>query len=264
MKKFVALCAALVLLFCMSAAVSAEAASDGVTVYVTLSDGAGHLVMARQPVAVTDLDADGSVTVNDALIAAHDEAYTGGSEAGYASVAGEYGLSITRLWGIENGGSYGYYVNNAMAMSLQDPVADGDRVSAYVYADLTAWSDMYCWFEPETASLKQGETVTLTLSGAGFDADWNPVTLPVEGAELTVNGERTGLTTDADGKVVYTADKSGTLTLSAVSDSQVLVPPVCVAEVAAARMSAVWYIVIAVVLVAVIAVAVVLIVRKKK
>ena len=190
MKKFVALCAALVLLFCMSAAVSAEAASDGVTVYVTLSDGAGHLVMARQPVAVTDLDADGSVTVNDALIAAHDEAYTGGSEAGYASVAGEYGLSITRLWGIENGGSYGYYVNNAMAMSLQDPVADGDRVSAYVYADLTAWSDMYCWFEPETASLKQGETVTLTLSGAGFDADWNPVTLPVEGAELTVNGER--------------------------------------------------------------------------
>ena len=263
MKKIIAVCAALVLALSMCLAVSAEAA-DGVTVYVTIADGTGAVVMAHEAVAVTDADGDGAVTINDALTCAHDAKYEGGAAAGYGSAETEYGLSMTKLWGVENGGSYGYYVNNMSAMSLQDPVADGDTVVAYAYSDLTAWSDMYCWFEPAAVELKQGESVELTLNGAGFDADWNPVTTPVAGAELTVDGAKTGLTTDADGKVVYTADKSGTLTISAVSGTQVLVPPVCIAEVASAGLSPVWYVVIGLAAAAVIAVVVVLVVKKKK
>lgn len=36
-------------------------------------------------------------------------------------------------------------------MSLTDPVAQGDYLTAYSYADLTAWSDMYAYFNVNTA-----------------------------------------------------------------------------------------------------------------
>lgn len=51
------------------------------TVYVTISD-AGVLKVAQEPVAVTDGDGDGALTVHDALLAAHDALYQGGAEAG--------------------------------------------------------------------------------------------------------------------------------------------------------------------------------------
>lgn len=44
---------------------------------------------------------------------------------GYATDTGDYGLYITKLWGTENGGSYGYCLNNAACMSLTDPVVQG-------------------------------------------------------------------------------------------------------------------------------------------
>lgn len=224
MKKFLSFTAALLL--AGACGVSALAA-DTAEVYVTIADANGNLALAQETVTVTDTDNDGALTIHDALYAAHEANYDGGAAAGYDAGVSDYGLSMNKLWGAENGGSYGYYLNNASAWSLLDPVKDGDCINAFVYTDLTAWSDTYCFFDAQTAAANEGSTITLTLSAAGYDADFNPITVPVENAVITVNGETTAYQTDADGKVTITLDKVGTVTVSAVSDSQTLVPPVC-------------------------------------
>lgn len=231
MKKMLMIVSVLSLMLSMCP-VTALAAGESATVYVTIADDNGAAVMAAEAVTVTDHDGDGALTVHDALYAAHEQAFDGGAAAGYATAQTEYGASLSRLWGIENGSGYGYYVNNASAWSLVDPVADGDYVNAFVYTDTEAFSDAYCWFDQATVSGKEGDSVTLTLTAAGYDANWNSITLPVADAVITFDGEKTAYKTDKDGKVTLTLD-GGDYIISAVSDSKVLVPPVCKASVEA-------------------------------
>ena len=214
----------------LSLAPAAETAPQQ-TAYVTVADGEGALALVREPVPLTDADGDGAITVNDVLLLAHDSAYPGGAAAGYASSVGEYGLKLDRLWGVENGGGYGYYVNHASAMSLTDPVSAGDEVVAFVYTDTDGFSDTYCYFNASSLGLDAPGEVTLTLMAAGWDAEYQPVALPVEGAVILVNGEPTALRTDARGQVTLTLT-AGEFLISASSDTQVLVPPVCQVRVA--------------------------------
>jgi hypothetical protein len=107
-------------------------------------------------------------------------------------------------------------------------VKDGDSVYAFVYADQTAWSDTYSFFDKNTVTAQAGEVIELTLSYSGYDANWNTVVMPLEGAEITADGEATGLVTDAEGKVTFMVDEAGEYVLSAVSADKTLVPPVCV------------------------------------
>lgn len=202
--------------------------ADGAKITVSIANGT--LVLTEAAVDVTDIDGDGALTINDALIAAHTAYYTDGAD-GYAAANGDYGLAITKLWGVENGGSYGYYVNNAASMGLSDPVKDGDRLYAFIYTDTTAFSDMYTFFDKAAADVSENGTLELVLSGAGYDENWNPVTLPVEGAVITVNGEKTAFVTDKDGKVSVKLEKAGKYTVTAVSDDKALVPAVCIVNV---------------------------------
>lgn len=205
---------------------SAEASAE---VYVSVADENGKLAMAREKVTVTDINGDGAFDIDEALSAAHEASYNG--EDGYEAYDGDYGRAIKKLWGVDNGGSYGYYVNNASAMSLNDTVKDGDHVYAYLYTDLTAWSDTYSFFDADTAKAEQGEKLTLTLSAAGYDESFAPITLPVEGAVITFNGEATEYVTDSEGKVEISVSDTGSVVISAVSDTMTLVPPVCIAEI---------------------------------
>lgn len=227
MKKFLIALVTLMLLFTFSAL------AEDPTVYVSITDDTGALVLAHEAIAVTDTDADGALTINDVLACAHAQKHENGAEA-YSAVPSEFGLSMLKLWGVENGGSYGYYLNNASAWSLLDPVAAGDHVKAYAYTDLTAWSDLYCFFGADTLTTAPGE-VALTLSAAGFDANWNPVTLAVEGATILVNGETTAAVTDAEGKAALTLSEAGVYTISASSSTQTLVTPVCIITVESAE-----------------------------
>lgn len=212
----------------MTAPVFAEEA-DRAEVYVTIADSEGKLAIVQESVEVTDADGDGVLSISDALYQAHEDHYEGGAAAGYAASVGQYGLSMDKLWGTANGGSYGYCVNNTSAMSLSDPVKDGDFINAYVYTDLTAWSDTYCYFDRNTVSADANGSVTLTLMAAGYDANWNPVTLPVANATVMLNGAATEYKTDAEGKVTVTLEDAGIVVISATSESQTLVPPACVA-----------------------------------
>lgn len=197
-------------------------------IYVTISDGS--LVLVRRAVSLSDADGDGATTVGDALLLAHDAAYEGGAAAGFGAEETEYGLSMTKLWG-NTSGAYGYCVNDASAMSLYDAVAVGDHVYAYIYRDLETWSDVYSYFDKSAVEIAKGEPLALTLTYAGYDAAWNLVTSPVADAAITVNGEVTSYTTDAEGKVTLSFDKKGSYTVSATSDALTLVPPVCVVTV---------------------------------
>lgn len=268
MTKAITLVLMLTLAVC-TFALQAGATAESVSVTVTIANGTP--VLSAQTVEVTDTDADGILTINDALYCAHETAYEGGAAAGYASAQSEYGMSMSKLWGIENGSSFGYYVNNASAMSLVDPVANGDYICAFVYTDLTAWSDTYSYFDVTSVTADSGKTVTLTLSAAGFDENWAPVTLPVEGATITVDGTATELVTDAEGKVTLSL-ADGSHVISATSSTLVLVPPVCLAtigstEAADAPVSAipmyVWYAAGAVVISAIAAVCIMLARNKK-
>ena len=201
-----------------------------VDVYVTIADENGATAVAAEKITVTDMDMNEALTINDVLITAHQQFYEGSVEAGYGTSVTQYGLGITKLWG-NTAGSYGYYVNNNSAWSLEDPVADGDYVAAFVYTDSVYWSDHYSYFDQSKGDVYTGKEFTLTYSEAGYDADWNPVTLPVEGAVITIDGEATGIKTDAEGKAVVTVDKPGKCIISATADGKRLVKPVFIANV---------------------------------
>ena len=202
---------------------------SGDDVYVTVTNGS--IVLAYDDIDLRDADGDNALTVNDALYLAHEENFKGGAAAGYASEMTDYGLSLTKLWGIDNGGAYGYTVNNVGAMSLADTVKPGDHIVAYVYTDLTAWSDTFCYFDKQYVDVeKNGEfTFELTLSANGYDESFAPITTPVEGAVITINGIATEYVTDSNGKVTVTITDD--CVISAASETMTLVPPICVAEV---------------------------------
>lgn len=227
MKKIAFLVLALVFLFSFA---YAEVASEGISVFVSITDDQNALVLAYESVFVTDQDGDGAYTIADALACAHAQKHENGAEA-FAYAPTEYGLSLTRLWGIENGGSYGYKINDENAMSLSDAVNDGDHVKAYVYTDLVAWSDTYSFFNKPACEAKAGEAISLTLSAAGYDEMWNPIVLSVEGAKITVNGEETNAVTAADGSFELSFTDGGVYVVSAVSETMNLVAPVCVITV---------------------------------
>ena len=215
MKKL--LCTLLALALLCAAAMAENA-------LVTISNGQGEFCMAQVEIDVTDVDEDGVLTVYDALYCAHEAAYPGGAEAGFAAEDTEYGKSLTKLWGEENGGSYGYYVNNSGCDSLATPIDEGVHIQAYAYQDLEGWTDQFCYFD----CTDNGDgTYTLTLNGIGFDADWNEVVAPIAGASITVDGADSGLVTDENGSATLSISEAGEHIVSAASADAVLVPPVC-------------------------------------
>lgn len=225
MKKIIITLLALTLLVSILGVSAAETEAQ-TNVFVTIADKDGKLALVQQSVAVTDTDADGRLTLNDALFCAHESNFEGGAAAGFASSDTAYGKSLDKLWGTANGGSYGYCINNlSSTTSLLDEIENGDFINAYIYTDLASWSDTYCYFDLNSANAQQDESITLTLSAASFDQNWQPITIPVENAIITLNCEKTAFKTDKDGKVTFSVDKAGSFIVSAVSDSMVLVPP---------------------------------------
>ena len=229
MKKISAIAAAFaVSLAAIPFCVFAESA-DSCDVYVTITNGEHKIVMEK--VTVTDTDADGKLTISDALYNAHEDHYDGGAAEGYAVKKTQYGLSLDKLWGVQNGGSYGYYLNNTMAMCLEDALADGDYISAYVYTDTRTFSDTYTYFDVNTLDVKAGSSFDVTLSKIAFDAQFQPVAQPVEGAVITIDGEATDIVTDANGKATIPTSKAGTFVISAASATETLVPPAMIVNV---------------------------------
>ena len=119
------------------------AADDALSANVFMTVANGELLLAQEPVEVTDYNSHGKLTLDDALYAAHEQYYEGGAAAGYAASGGSW---LTKLWGIANGGNFGYYVNNKSSMGLTDEIKEGDYIAAFAYTD-PYWADEYGIFD---------------------------------------------------------------------------------------------------------------------
>lgn len=234
MKKIIALVLSVLLVLSVGMLfVSAEEAKDSVEVHVTIIDEKSEFAVAYKTVTVTDIDNDGALTVHDTLYAAHEQYYKGGAAAGYATEETKWGLSLMKLWGVANGGSYGYLVNNAFAWSMTDPVKADDYVVAFIYTDTDKFSDVYTYFD--TQYIEEESTsiaVELTMMKTGFDAEGKPYTEPVSGAEITLDGQKNKVVTDAEGKASFYygyGDPNGyeRLVSAEVKDMRI-VPPICI------------------------------------
>lgn len=235
MKKFTAIVLALIISLSFTG-MFAFAADSSVTVFVTISDGAGKLVLTQKAVSVTDTDNDGALTVKDALYCAHQQNYSGGAAGFKTSYNSKYkSWQIDMLWGDDTNGlcAFGYYVNNKWSSGLLNSVAANDSVKAYVYTDLKNWSDSFSYFSEESETIDANRSVTLTLYAMSYDENWNVVAKPVTGAAVTLNGGGTSYTTDKNGQVIVTFEDSGSFVVSAVSGGSglTLVPPVCTVTV---------------------------------
>lgn len=211
--------------------VSADEAAQSADVFVSIGDKDGKLAAAAEKVAVTDRDGDEALTINDALIAAHDKFYDGGAAAGYATESTKYGLSMVKLWGYENGYNYSYLVNNELAWNLTDPVQEGDYVAAYTFTDTKFFSDTYTYFDKVYIEEKSNiARLELTLKKITFDDQGMAVHSPVAGAKITKDGDEI-LTTNQDGKASFVVDCEGsdeqTVMMSAKVADLLIVPPVC-------------------------------------
>ena len=211
------------------------------TVYVTIASegsvvqGKNDTYVAQAPVTVTDRDANGILTVDEALYATHEAYYIGGAEAGYNSYIGTYGLSLGVLWGKGTPGTSataGYWLNNASCWSLEDVVKEGDYLTAFNYCDTTGWSDSYSCFDKNEVVAEKGDVVTLTLKAAGYDSDWNTIFSPCSNAKVTFLGEVTqdSMITDENGQVKITFGSVfpiGIYYVMAYKEDGTIVPSVC-------------------------------------
>ena len=218
--KIISILLVLVLMLGLLAACGAKKEEPKNAVYVTLSnaceiatDKNGALVAA----VALEIPEAGS-TVGDVIIALHKNLAKGG-EADYATAENQYGPSISKLWGVENGGAYGYYVNGAMSMGLSDPVKAGDKVDLMIYKDAATFSDAYVILTA-TAS---GTKVNVKTESMGFDANFNPVMSNLKGAKIYyVDGKKlvdTKAVTGEDGTASFEL-KAGTYRIVAITEGE--------------------------------------------
>ena len=237
MKKLISMSLLLLLVLgMMPFAAVANEAPESVTVYVTIVGQPAEMKdidtvgVKHEAITVTDKDGDGALTINDALYAAHDAGYEGGAAAGYAYSAGPYGLAIDKLWGVANGGSYSYYLNHGAAMSLTDPVKNGDLLTAYVY--VTGKQERYSYFDVQTLTAEADSEITLQLLQKGYNEEWELIERPVANATILVDFLATPYRTDMEGKVTLKISGVGEHVISAMSNSPIT-PPICLATVTA-------------------------------
>lgn len=163
----------------------------------------------RVNMSVGDVDCDGAVTVHDAFLTVHDT-YSANGTADFVTQTTQYGLFITKLWGVETS-NVAYYRNHASVYSITEELKKNDNLVAFFYRDTTGWSDLYTYFEKDTHQTSLNKATVITLKAAGE-------TVPV-GASIQVTDANGAAVTEpnatvgADGTVSITFSKPGTYTL---------------------------------------------------
>ena len=163
---------------------------------------------------------ENTVTILDAMVAAHQKMYGDdfGKDPGkYLIINGGW---IQKFWGIETG-AIGYLLNNQSPTDLNgsatlcnnSPIKTGDVVTVYQYGDTQNYSDTYLYFADSQIQQKEPGEVSLTLLRSGYDANWKPVSSPQENCKVVLtdsNGKQVaeGMT-DKDGIVTFKISEAG-------------------------------------------------------
>lgn len=163
---------------------------------------------------------ENTVTILDAMVAAHQKMYGDdfGKDPGkYLIINGGW---IQKFWGIETG-AIGYLLNNQSPTDLNgsatlcnnSPIKTGDVVTVYQYGDTQDYSDTYLYFADSQIQQKEPGEVSLTLMRSGYDANWKPVSSPQENCKVVLadsNGKQVAEgTTDKDGIVTFKISEAG-------------------------------------------------------
>ena len=167
--------------------------------------------VAEKPVTVTDLDEDGHLTYDEALVAAHNAYFEGGAEAGYALGSGDYGAFVSKLWGVDVSNTL-FYTNGAGIPTgvTADTVEEGDSLYVSINADDAYYADWFTKFSEKDIEATDADDITVTLTGhlgmAFTEEDMKFV--PLEGVQIGVWKDGAfeaieGAATDADGKATF-------------------------------------------------------------
>lgn len=198
--------------------------ADSATVYFTLSnqgvlaqtpDGQAAIEL---PVTVKDLNSDGILTYDEALVALHEKYCEGGYE-----ISGGF---VQKVWNVTTNpkGSYYFMKNNvALSMGVNDKsstVAQGDQLYTCIFKDEANWSDVICYFDSRALTVEAYKDITLNLQGGSSMAvgGYNPGS--VAGAQVGTwkDGTFTAIqnaVTDSKGNVKVSFEEPGTYIVSA-------------------------------------------------
>lgn len=201
--------------------VMAEAA-DPVTVSFTVSqqgvlaktsDGTAAVEL---PVTVTDVNSDGILTFDEALVALH-EAYC---PDGYAL----NGNSVRKLWGSEVTAPIVAKNDKVLEKAVNwktSTVAEGDKLYAASIKDTVDYSDCLSYFDKKAVTVEAGKEFTLTLKAAGecFSgsnySELNAYGISVGTWEKGSFQAITGAKTATNGTVTLSFAKAGTYIVTA-------------------------------------------------
>ena len=204
--------------------VMAEAA-DPVTVSFTVSQQgvlaktSNGKAAVELPVTVTDVNSDGILTYDEALVALH-ETYCPDGTDGYKTVT----TSVTKLWGKAVTGPT--FVKNDKVLTKAvnystSTVAEGDKLYAASVEDTVDLSDCLSHFDKTEVTVEAGKEFTLTLKAAGEywsggrDTYLNAYGISVGTWEDGSFHAITGAKTAANGTVTLSFAKAGTYIVTA-------------------------------------------------
>lgn len=198
--------------------------ADSATVYFTLSnqgvlaqtsDGQAAIEL---PVTVKDLNSDGILTYDEALVALHEKYCEGGYE-----ISGGF---VQKVWNVTTNpkGSYYFLKNNvALSMGVNDKsstVAQGDQLYTCIFKDEANWSDVICYFDSRALTVEAYKDITLNLQGSSSMAVGGYHAGSVAGAQVGTwkDGTFTAIqnaVTDSKGNVKVSFEEPGTYIVSA-------------------------------------------------
>lgn len=135
---------------------------------------------------------------------------------GYLAGVSEYGAYVKKFWNDESE-NLGYQVNGGTesVWGLDHIIHDGDYIDVTIYKNWYPDTEAYTKFNKFYMESITGEDVEITLSQAGYDADWNMVFYGCEDAVVTINGRENDVITDFDGNVILEFDNPGRYIVSA-------------------------------------------------
>ena len=198
--------------------------ADSATVYFTLSnqgvlaqtsDGQAAIEL---PVTVKDLNSDGILTYDEALVALHEKYCEGGYE-----ISGGF---VQKVWNVTTNpkGSYYFMKNNvALSMGVNDKsstVAQDDQLYTCIFKDEANWSDVICYFDSRALTVEAYKDITLNLQGGSSMAVGGYKAGSVAGAQVGTwkDGTFTAIqnaVTDSKGNVTLSFEEPGTYIVSA-------------------------------------------------
>lgn len=206
--------------------VTVEAAAPAATanVYFTVSNQ-GVLAQTPEgkdavelPVTVKDLDNDGFLTYDEALVALHEEYCPGGYEID--------GGFVIKLWDVttEPSGSNLFVRNQKLlpkgVADKTSIVAQDDQLYICVEKDWETYSDAVTYFDSTHLTVNADDEITLNLQGGSTMAKGGFSAGPIAGVQVGTwdSGEFTAIkdaVTDEKGNVTLSFPKAGTYIVSA-------------------------------------------------